>query len=70
MKLSRRFFFCTGSTICHIKANRLNYLNKVLVFWYSILPFSFETSTESATDTPAPSFYCENNRTLLHLSQR
>ena len=28
----------------HIKANRLNYLNKVLVFCYLILPFSFEAS--------------------------
>ena len=28
----------------HIKANRLNYLNEVLIFWYLILPFSFEAS--------------------------
>ena len=37
-------FFVEGQTTYHIKANRLNYLNKVLVFWYLILPFSFEAS--------------------------
>ena len=35
-------FFVWGQTIHHIKANRLNYLNKVLVFWYLVLPLSFE----------------------------
>ena len=38
--------FCIAPNyIHHIKANRLNYLKKVLVFWYLILPFSFEASS-------------------------
>ena len=45
-EVSRRSIFCIGSNynICHIKGNRLDYLNKVLAFWYLIFPFIFEAS--------------------------
>ena len=43
-KIVAPLFFVYGQTIYHVKANRLNYLNKALVFRYLILPFSFEVS--------------------------
>ena len=45
MKLLSRYFLHRVILYnYHIKVNKLNYLNKVSVFWYLILPFSFEDS--------------------------
>ena len=61
--------FCIGSN--HTCISYQYYLNKVLVFLYLILPFSFKafnSEWQSATEASATSLYCKDNHTLLHLS--
>lgn len=51
--------FCIGSN--HTCISYQYYLNKVLVFLYLILPFSFKASNsewQSSTEAPAKSLYC------------
>ena len=51
-KIVAPLFFVWGQTIYHIEANRSNYLNKVVAFWYLILPFSFEASNAHVIGLP------------------